>query len=148
MPPAGRAPDSRLTWKQADALALPFADRTFDAVSCQFGVMFFPDRVAGYAEARRVLKPGGRFLFNSWDRIEENDFAAVVTEALALVFPDDPPRFLARTPHGYHDVALIREELARAGFTDICCRDDRRCQPRAVSTASGDGLLPGKPVAQ
>ena len=114
-----QGPDSRLRWKQADALALPFGDDTFDVVCCQFGVMFFPDRVAGYAEARRVLKPGGRFVFNSWDRIEENAFAVAVTEAMALVFPDDPPRFLARTPHGYHDVALIRDELARAGFTDI-----------------------------
>jgi len=116
---ARQGPDSRLTWKQADALELPFGDRAFDTVCCQFGVMFYPDRVAGYVEARRVLKPGGRFLFNVWDRIEENDFAFVVTEALAVVFPDDPPRFLARTPHGYHEVALIREELARAGFADI-----------------------------
>lgn len=111
--------DSRIEWRQADALALPFADASFDAVCCQFGAMFFPDRVAGYAEARRVLRPGGRFVFSVWDRIEENAFADDVTRAVATVFPDDPPRFLARTPHGYHDAALIREELRRAGFTDI-----------------------------
>ena len=51
-----------------------------------------------------MLKPGGRFFFNVWDRIEDNEFADVVTQALAAVFPDDPPRFMARTPHGYHDV--------------------------------------------
>jgi ubiquinone/menaquinone biosynthesis C-methylase UbiE len=112
-------PDARIEWQRADALDLPFADATFDAVCCQFGVMFFPDRVAGYAEARRVLKAGGRFLFSVWDRIEENAFAHIVTEALAEVFPQDPPRFLARTPHGYHDVGLIRDELERAGFSDI-----------------------------
>ncbi|MBO9678735.1 MAG: methyltransferase domain-containing protein [Acidovorax sp.] len=111
--------DSRIEWRQADALALPFADASFDAVCCQFGAMFFPDRVAGYAEARRVLRPGGRFVFSVWDRIEENAFADDVTRAVATVFPDDPPRFLARTPHGYHDAALIREELRSAGFTDI-----------------------------
>jgi ubiquinone/menaquinone biosynthesis C-methylase UbiE len=111
--------DRRIAWRQADALDLPFADASFDAVLCQFGVMFFPDRVAGYAEAHRVLRPGGSFLFNAWDRIEANDFAHVVTEAAASVFPDDPPRFLARTPHGYHDVELIREELTRAGFSRI-----------------------------
>jgi ubiquinone/menaquinone biosynthesis C-methylase UbiE len=106
-------------WKQADALALPFDDRSFDVVACQFGVMFFPDKVQGYKEARRVLRPGGRFLFNVWDRIEENEFADVVTQALARVFPQDPPRFMARTPHGHHDVGRIREDLKEAGFTDI-----------------------------
>ncbi len=111
--------DRRIQWRQADALALPFEAATFDVVCCQFGAMFFPDRVAGYAEARRVLRPGGRFVFSVWDRIEENAFADEVTNAVATVFPHDPPRFLARTPHGYHDVALIREDLGRAGFVDI-----------------------------
>ena len=95
------------------------ADRRFDAVVCQFGAMFFPDKVQGYKEARRVLKPGGHFVFNAWDRIEANEFADVVTEALAALFPQDPPRFMARIPHGYHDVARIREELTAAGFGSI-----------------------------
>jgi ubiquinone/menaquinone biosynthesis C-methylase UbiE len=112
-------PADRITWRQADALALPFEDQSFDAVACQFGVMFFPNKVQGYKEARRVLKPGGHFIFNVWDQISENEFADVVTEALALVFPQDPPRFMARTPHGYHDVATIHEELAMADFASI-----------------------------
>src|SRR4051794_33993295 len=108
--------DSRIRWQQADAQALPFEDATFDLVCCQFGVMFFPDRPSGYREARRMLRPGGHFLFNAWDRIEENVFANDVTDALATFFPNDPPRFMARTPHGYHDIALIRSDLAKAGF--------------------------------
>jgi len=116
---ARQAPPDRVTWRQADALALPFEDRAFDVVACQFGVMFFPDRVKGYGEARRVLRPRGRFLFNVWDRISDNEFADVVTGALAMVFPQDPPLFMARTPHGHHDVRKIREELAAAGFTDV-----------------------------
>jgi ubiquinone/menaquinone biosynthesis C-methylase UbiE len=111
--------NSRITWRQADALALPFEDRSFDAVACQFGAMFFPDKVQGYREARRVLKPGGHFFFNVWDRISENEFADVVTEALAKIFPRDPPRFMARIPHGYHDVEKIRAELNAAGFKEI-----------------------------
>jgi ubiquinone/menaquinone biosynthesis C-methylase UbiE len=111
--------DSRITWRKADALALPFENAAFDLVCCQFGVMFFPDRQSGYREAKRVLKPGGCFLFNVWDRIEENVFANDVTNALAEVFPGDPPRFLARTPHGYHDPALIRSELEGAGFSSV-----------------------------
>ncbi len=111
--------DKRLRWKQADALKLPFEDSSFDVVFCQFGVMFFPDRVAGYREAKRVIKPGGKFLFSAWDRIEENEFAQVVTEVAARIFPDDPPMFLARTPHGYADVGHIETDLRQAGFSDI-----------------------------
>ena len=114
-----QGPDGRIEWRQADALELPFDDASFDVVCCQFGVMFFPDRIAGYAEAHRVLRPGGRLVFNVWDRIQENAFAEDVTNAVATVFALDPPRFLARVPHGYHDVALIREELRRAGFAGI-----------------------------
>lgn len=111
--------DDRITWQQADALDLPFADKSFDAVCCQFGAMFFPDRVAGFSEARRVLRPGGTFVFNVWDRIALNEFADLVTSTAASFFPDDPPMFLARTPHGYHDVDLIRGEVEKAGFSGI-----------------------------
>jgi SAM-dependent methyltransferase len=103
-------------WKQADALALPFGHGEFDAVVCQFGAMFFPDKARAFSEARRVLKPGGVFLFNVWDRIAENEFADVVTTALESIFPEDPPRFLARTPHGYHDRTMIERDLAAGGF--------------------------------
>lgn len=105
-------------WRQADAMALPFEDGEFDAVVCQFGAMFFPDKPRAFAEARRVLAPGGAFLFNVWDRIGENDFADAIGDALARMFPDDPPRFMARTPHGYHDVATIQRDLAAAGFVE------------------------------
>ena len=111
--------DSRIEWQQADALKLPFEDRVFDAVVCQFGAMFFPDKVAGFAEARRVLSRGGRFVFNVWDRIERNEFADVVTEAAARVFPNDSPRFLARTPHGYYDIDVIRADMEVAGFAEV-----------------------------
>ena len=109
----------RAEWRQADALQLPFDDGEFDAVVCQFGAMFFPDKPKAFSEARRVLRPGGRFLFNVWDRIEENEFADVVTAALATAFPEDPPRFMARIPHGYHDVALVEQHLQAGGFTKL-----------------------------
>ena len=125
-------PDSRITWRQADALALPFEDAAFDPVCCQFGAMFFPDRISAYREAKRVLKPGGHYLFNVWDRMEENVFADDVTNALAKIFPEDPPRFLARTPHGYHDTALIRRELEHAGFSRVAI-ETRAEQSRASS---------------
>lgn len=104
-------------WRQADAMQLPFEDGAFDAVVCQFGVMFFPDRPRAFSEARRVLRPGGVFLFNTWDRIQENEFADIVTTSLESMFPKDPPRFLARTPHGYSDRPMIQWDLADGGFT-------------------------------
>jgi ubiquinone/menaquinone biosynthesis C-methylase UbiE len=135
--------DARIEWRQADALALPFDEAAFDVVCCQFGAMFFPDRVAGYREAKRVLEPGGRFLFNVWDRIEENVFANDVTNALAEMFPSDPPRFMARTPHGYHDVLLIRSELERAGFSNIMIEtrseESRAPSPRHLAIAYCQG---------
>jgi ubiquinone/menaquinone biosynthesis C-methylase UbiE len=136
-------PDSRIKWRQADALALPFENETFDLVCCQFGAMFFPDRASGYREARRVLKPGGRFLFSVWDRIEDNVFAYEVTNALAEMFPNDPPRFLARTPHGYHDTALIRSELEGAGFSQVVietiAEQSRAFSPRQAAIAYCQG---------
>lgn len=114
---AGRGTKRPVTWRQADAMKLPFADGAFDAVVCQFGVMFLLEKRVAYSEVRRVLRLGGIFIFNAWDRIQENEFAETVTTALEVLFPDDPPRFLARTPHGYHDVEIIKRDLAAGGFT-------------------------------
>jgi ubiquinone/menaquinone biosynthesis C-methylase UbiE len=108
-----------VTWRQADAQTLPFEDGGFDAVVCQFGVMFFPDKAKAYGEARRVLKPGGRFIFSVWDCIEANEVAGLTAQAVADLFPRDPPGFLARTPHGYYDHAAIQSALERAGFARV-----------------------------
>jgi SAM-dependent methyltransferase len=131
-------------WRQADAMSLPFPDATFDAVICQFGVMFFPDKAKAFAETRRVLRPGGVFVFNVWDRIEENEFADTVTTALESLFPDDPPRFHARVPHGYYSQATIEGDLAGGGFivppefTTVAKRSEAR-SPRIPAMAYCQG---------
>lgn len=107
-------------WRQADAMQLPFPDEAFDVVVCQFGAMFFPDKPKAFSEARRVLRPGGVFIFNVWDSIKQNEFADTVTTALEALFPADPPRFLARVPHGYYDAAIIAQDLAEGGFACVC----------------------------
>ncbi|MEO8156994.1 MAG: class I SAM-dependent methyltransferase [Betaproteobacteria bacterium] len=122
-----------VAWRQADAMQLPFADASFDAVVCQFGVMFFPDKSKAFAEARRVLRPGGVFLFNVWDKISENEFADIVTTALGALFPADPPRFMARTPHGYYDHQVIAADLTKGGFTAAPRFDTLAARSKAAS---------------
>ncbi len=116
---AKKAGLARVTLRQADALALPFPAASFDAVVCQFGVMFYPDRVKGHREAKRVLKADGRYVFTLWDSLEHNPVTRCVVEAAGRHLPQNPPRFLARTPHGHHDRDRARAELQQAGFAQI-----------------------------
>jgi SAM-dependent methyltransferase len=115
----GRANAPRADWRQADAQALPFEDASFDLVLCQFGVMFFPDKRGAFAEVRRVLRPGGAFLFNTWAELADNDHAAALSNAVDSLFPDDPPRFITTVPHGYHDPDVIVADLEAAGFRHV-----------------------------
>ncbi len=143
----GRQPaDARISWRQADAMQLPFDDARFDAVCCQFGAMFLPDRVAGYAEARRVLRRGGRFVFNVWDRVAENVFTDVVVAAVAELFPGNPPDFLRRLPHGYHAVERIRADLAAAGFAPVEIETLARESVAATPELAAFALCQGTPM--
>ncbi|MFD0531896.1 methyltransferase domain-containing protein [Kitasatospora arboriphila] len=103
-------------FRQADALDLSFPDGSFDAVVCQFGAMFFPDKPRAFAEARRVLRPGGVLLFNVWDHIAANEFAATAAATVAALVPEDPPDFMARIPYGYHDHVAIARDVGAGGF--------------------------------
>jgi len=135
-----------VTWRQADAMSLPFEDGSFDAVVCQFSVMFFPDRVAAYREVRRVLGPGGTFLFSVWNDIARNEFADVVTRAVGELYPDDPPVFLARTPHGHGSRAEIDADLTAAGFSrrTFVERDD--VSPAASAESAAIAYCQGTPL--
>ncbi|MEP6574724.1 MAG: methyltransferase domain-containing protein [Gemmatimonadota bacterium] len=105
-------------WQQADAMDLPFGSDRFEAVACQFGVMFFPDKLRAAQEAARVLEPGGTFVFNVWDGLERNQFARLVHETVGSFFQQAPPDFCL-TPFGYHDPAAIGAMLSLAGFSRI-----------------------------
>lgn len=105
-------------FQQADAQALPFPDAAFDLIAVQFGVMFFPDRPAAYAEARRVLKQGGTMIFNVWGEMSANPFAEIANADAIRFFPDNPPKFYL-TPFGYADPARVRADLRAGGFSDV-----------------------------
>lgn len=107
------------TWRQADAMALPFDDGGFDVVACQFGAMFFPDRPRAFGEMRRVLVDGGVTFVSVWDAIDTHGWEVLVDAALARALPDDPPAFFRELPHGYADAQRIVADVAAAGFTDV-----------------------------
>ncbi|GGX94749.1 methyltransferase domain-containing protein [Massilia dura] len=137
----------QVSWQPADAMQLPFDDAGFDLLVCQFGAMFFPDKRRAFAEARRVLLPGGRLLFNVWDALPANAFAAAVQASMEELFPGDPPRFFARTPHGYHDKAAIARDLAAAGFASPPDIETVTLQGRAASAADvAAGFCQGTPL--
>jgi SAM-dependent methyltransferase len=105
-------------WGTADAMALPYDADTFDVVVSQFGVMFVPDMIQGFAEMRRVLRPGGTVIVSVWDHLGNNGFSNAVQDALEGCFPSDPPRFLPDGAFGYHDQVRIHDDFAGAGFSD------------------------------
>jgi SAM-dependent methyltransferase len=143
---ASRCAAPRLRWSAADALELPFADGSFDLAACQFGVMFFPDRVRAFREARRVLSPGGEYLFSVWDDVQHNDVARVVAEALATVFPEDPPLFVQRVPHGHGDCAAIEADLRRSGFNRIAWETVDQRSHADSARAAAIGVCEGTPL--
>lgn len=133
-----------IEWREADAVNLPFSDGEFGAVVCAFGVMFVPDKKAVFREARRVLKPGGAFLFNVWDRIEENPCAAVNAEVVEGLFPGDQElRF--RIPYEMHDPALLRQLLAGARFQETRIEKTRVQIDRISARTVATGQIRGTP---
>ena len=144
---AARFPQKRpVTWRQANAVKLPFDDGSFDVVVCQFGAMFFPDKSAAYREAWRVLKPGGRFVFSVWDRIEENEVTHAAVGGVAGLFPNDPPQFMSRTPHGYHDKEGIASELSQSGFSSVRAETVQQRSRAATAREAAIGLCQGTPL--
>ncbi|MBC7772668.1 MAG: methyltransferase domain-containing protein [Pyrinomonadaceae bacterium] len=111
--------DSRVSFKETDACALPFENASFDAIACQFGLMFFPDKLLAMREARRVLVPGGRYVFNVWDALEHNPIPRIIHETVAGMFPANPPSFLKAAPYGYFDPTEIERVVRAAGFTKV-----------------------------
>ena len=138
--------DPRITWAACDATNLPFPHATFDAVICQFGVMFFPDKPLAFAEAARVLRKGGTFLFNVWDRIAANDFVATITDVLADRFPADPPVFMARVPHGVFDTKLLTSQLETAGFASVTVKAVDHISTAATPLDAATAYCQGTPL--
>lgn len=143
---AGRGSEPSVSFQQADAQKLPFSDGSADAIICQFGMMFVPDKSAAQREAARVLVPGGRFVFNVWDKLANNEVSLIVTRAVEGLYPQDPPRFFERTPFGYFDAAAIRAELQAAGFQRIEIDTVEQVSQAACAEDVAIGLCQGTPL--
>lgn len=143
---ATRLQAANVKWQQADAQALPFEDTSFDAVVCQFGAMFFPDKQTAYREALRVLKPGGRFVFNVWNSLDLNEVSRIISEAVGKAFPDDPPRFIERVPFGYFDPDRIRGEVQQAGFENVDVEVVEKVTHALSAREPAMGLCQGSPL--
>ena len=116
---AQRLGAGRVSVQPADAQNLPFEDESFDLVVCQFGIMFFPEKVRANAEARRVLRSSGHYLLVCFDRLELNPVPKAAQDAVAALFPDDPPVYMERGPFSYAAPDLIERDLRDAGFASI-----------------------------
>ena len=138
-------PEDAIEWKQADATDLPFDDQSFDAVVCQFGMMFFPDKEKALREAYRVLKPGGTFLFSVWDDIEYNELPHIAHTIISDFFEDNPPDFY-EVPFSFHDVETISSLLLATGFLEpeFCLLRLMAESESAEEVAKG--LVHGNPV--
>lgn len=135
-----------VTFAQADAMSLPYDDARFQAIVCQFGVMFFPDRVAAFREARRVLARGGTYLFSVWSGVGDNDAGRIVQDVVTAAFPTDPPTFLRRTPYGHGDPVAIERDLRAAGFGRIVCDEVAERSVAQTATGVARGLIEGSPL--
>ena len=135
-----------IEWKQADASSLPFDDESFDAVVCQFGMMFVPDKARAAREARRVLKRGGVFLFSVWDSLEQNPLGRIPHETISTFFEKDPPMFY-EVPFGYHNHEEIRRVLEAEGFSDVRVEAVNKMSLDSTAEDAAVGLVQGTPVS-
>src|SRR2546430_4188108 len=136
----------RIRWLEADACDLPFDDRKFDVVVCQFGIMFVPDKALAAREAYRVLKRDGVFLFNVWDAMKHNELGELAHRTIASYFKKDPPTFY-QVPFSYHNRTEIRRVLKQAGFREIKTEVIAKIGQAKRAEDVARGLVEGNPVA-
>jgi len=141
----GIVADQRIKWQQADALALPFNDNSFDLVVIQFGIMFFPDREKGLKEAYRVLKPGGKLVFSTWDKVETVPAIHEGRKIIESYFEDNPPVFYS-VPFSMYDEKELKAITGNAGFKNIKTELVKKEGSSPSASDLTKGIVEGNPV--
>lgn len=139
--------DERIEWRAADAQNLPFQNEGFDLIVCQYGVMFFPDKPKAFAEAARVLKRGGVYLFNTWDHLRHNHLSKHAQEVLEKLFPSNPPPFLTKGPYSYFNQKQIKQDLHGAGFSEIEIETVALTGTATTAEEAANGMIDGTPIS-
>ena len=134
----------RIEWREADATSLPFSKSEFGAVVCAFGLMFVPDKEAALREVRRVLKHDGIFLFNVWDRIEENAHAVALARAIEQLFPNDSEMKYG-IPYEMSDPEMLRDLMIAGGFDQVHIEKKRIEVGRISALTIATGQIHGTP---
>lgn len=140
-----RVADKKIKWMAADAMELPFDDNSFDLVVLQFGIMFFHDRSKGLSEAYRVLRPGGRLIFNTWDKTENVPAIYDGRKVIESYFEGDPPKFYS-IPFSMYDEKELKELPTNAGFKNVRVSLVKK---EGYSPSSADlsrGIVEGNPI--
>jgi len=137
--------EDRIEWKVVDMQEMPFDDNTFDLVFMQFGIMFAPDKEKAFREMYRVLKPGGKLLFNVWQSLEKNRFAFITNEIVTGHFKENPPAFY-QVPFSYGDENEIKRILSKVGFRDISLDNLKKSTTAEDAGLLAKGLVEGNPV--
>lgn len=132
-----------VAFRRADAQQLPFENGSFDLALCVFGAMFFPDKIRGNAEARRVLQTGGKYILVTFDRLDRNPIPEAAGKAVASVFRENP-RYMERGPFSYTDAAVVERDLRAAGFEDIEI-ETVQLATRVKAQEAAQGIVLGSP---
>lgn len=142
-----RVDNENIEWLVADAQELPFDADRFDHIICQYGVMFFPDKWKAFKEAHRVLQPGGRYLFNTWDDMKFNPRTTIIRSIMEEMFADEAPEFLQKGPYSFYDPEEIRRLMEEAGFTEITIEVVQKQSSYKTEDDFIKGFIDGSPLS-
>ncbi len=135
---------AQVKWQNVNMMEIPYPDNEFDLVICQFGLIFVPDKAKAVAEMRRVLKPGGQLLFNTWGNMEENPVWHISLQLFRQTFGEMPmPKDMS--PFSLPVITPVVALMTEAGFTDASGTEVRKITEVESAAIVAKGFLMTQP---